>query len=453
MSRAEDDFFAFAGEPLDQPRKRRKKKKSRPDAGAKSPSVGETPPLFEKSPETEVISVEDAKPAAYGDLIEQLGLEASVVEARRPAVVKTKKSRAVEPSTDDLFLKQLDKDVALSQPDAELDELLEKYGSTERTVLFNGKQIPVKQAVFALTVQITLANSESLGFRLRVRSNAQFKTILREIMNQLRAHGRELAAEQAADTDSLVFYIEDQGIILTQDLKVGSLVRSGARLRVNDVGDAFEVVTVLLTDAAARGRKRDTSIEKLLLTDDQAESLDGESDELILTLVDPQRGGQTTAVSARVGTTVKELLDVFLVRMNYPDGLAIDLQHKGLVLDHNTLVSLDLRDNDVLEVLYNIHDLDKFQDQAVSSDEDVIETTTSDNYFSIKLKGRDRKEVRARVNPDTRIEAIARFYLQKCGLGPETQVRLIFDDEALDPGQTVGQTELEDDYLVDVEII
>ncbi|KAG7791674.1 hypothetical protein KL910_001800 [Ogataea haglerorum] len=454
-SRAEDDFFAFSDEPIAPPKKKRKKKDKRPKTESLSVDIVADEPekgVKEFTKEESAKSESPSSKAQYDTLIEELGLQAVEENVRKSASVKMRKVKAIETNNDDQFLKELDKDIELTQPDGELDEILQKYSSSEQMVAFNGRQIPIKQALFALTVEVALEDDEQIGFHLRVRSNAQFKTILREILKQLELHNRNLPPGWTEDIESLVFYVQDHDIILTQDLRVGSLLLSGARLPLSDAGDAFAITAVLTQEVTARRQRREASLEKLAQSQDHTEDLD--DDELIITILDPQKDNERTSLSAEKGATVKELLDIFLVRMNYPDSLNIELQHDGLVLDKTIPVDFQLRNNDIVEVVYNLEDLESFGEHEVTviSDEDVMESEQSD-YFSIKLKGKDQQEVRAQVNPKTKIRTIAEFYLSKVGLDPNTRIRLIFDCEELDLNANVEHTELDDGYLVDVELL
>ncbi|KAG7891724.1 hypothetical protein KL936_001667 [Ogataea polymorpha] len=454
-SRAEDDFFAFSDEAIAPPKKKRKKKDKKPTSENSTVDIvaherQKGPQEFAKEESTK--SESPSNKAQYDNLIEELGLQTVEENVKKSVSVKMRKIQTTETNNDDQFLKELDKNIELTQPDGELDKILQKYSSSEHLVTLNGRQIPIKQALFALTVEVDLEDDEQIGFHLRVRSNAQFKTILREILKQLELHNRKLPAGWTDDCESLVFYVQDHDIILTQDLRVGSLLLSGAQLPLSDAGDAFAITAVLTQEAMARKQRREASLDKLAQSQDQTEDLD--EDELIVIILDPQKNNEKTSLSAEKGATVKELLDIFLVRMNYPDSLKIELKRDGLVLDKTMPVDLQLKNNDVVEVVYNLEDLESFEEHEVTviSDEDVMEPEQS-NYFSIKLKGKDQKEVRAQVNPKTKIKTIAEFYLSKVGLDPKTRIRLVFDYEELDLDANVEHTELEDGYLVDVELL
>ncbi|KAK9475112.1 ubiquitin-2 like Rad60 SUMO-like-domain-containing protein [Dipodascopsis tothii] len=56
------------------------------------------------------------------------------------------------------------------------------------------------------------------------------------------------------------------------------------------------------------------------------------------------------------------------------------------------------------------------------------------------------------VRPDSKIARIADHFRKKHGLAASATVRLVFDDETLNPGDTVADTELEDDVTIDVHV-
>ncbi|OWB67551.1 hypothetical protein B5S33_g1223 [[Candida] boidinii] len=74
------------------------------------------------------------------------------------------------------------------------------------------------------------------------------------------------------------------------------------------------------------------------------------------------------------------------------------------------------------------------------------------SHFVINLKGKDGISHKVKVNASTKICNLAKYYLEKSELPPETKIKLIFDDEQLNMNQTVGDTELEEGFLVDVII-
>ncbi|KAF3990260.1 hypothetical protein FT663_01038 [Candidozyma haemuli var. vulneris] len=75
-------------------------------------------------------------------------------------------------------------------------------------------------------------------------------------------------------------------------------------------------------------------------------------------------------------------------------------------------------------------------------------------YFVIGLKGKDNKRIEAEVGPQTKIRALLQHYLKSKDID-ETSVkkaRLVFDDEDLDLDGVVADTELEEDFELQVYI-
>lgn len=81
------------------------------------------------------------------------------------------------------------------------------------------------------------------------------------------------------------------------------------------------------------------------------------------------------------------------------------------------------------------------------------EDKDAEDYFKIGLKGEDNKKVFVQVNPETQISKIVEYYLTQKNLPQTTKVRLVFDDEDIELDQTVGDTELEEDFTVEVYIL
>lgn len=75
-------------------------------------------------------------------------------------------------------------------------------------------------------------------------------------------------------------------------------------------------------------------------------------------------------------------------------------------------------------------------------------------YFIIGLKGKDNKRIEAEVGPQTKIRALLQHYLKSKEIDERlvSKARLVFDDEDLDLDGVVGDTELEEDFEVQVYI-
>lgn len=116
-------------------------------------------------------------------------------------------------------------------------------------------------------------------------------------------------------------------------------------------------------------------------------------------------------------------------------------------------------DDEIEEVPY----IDSSDDDAVfvdnSSPKDDINKSaimvedTEDN-FVIGLKGKDNKRIEVRVSPTTKIMNLLTHYCTISNIKVSSvdfkQAKLIFDDEELDLNDVVGNTELEEDFEVQV---
>lgn len=75
-------------------------------------------------------------------------------------------------------------------------------------------------------------------------------------------------------------------------------------------------------------------------------------------------------------------------------------------------------------------------------------------YFVIGLKGKDNKRIEAEVGPSTQLRSLLRYYIlaKKLNVADESKCKLIFDDEQLDLDSFVRDTELEEDFEVQVHV-
>jgi hypothetical protein len=86
--------------------------------------------------------------------------------------------------------------------------------------------------------------------------------------------------------------------------------------------------------------------------------------------------------------------------------------------------------------------------KAVEPDED-----DDSEYFKIGLKGEDNKKLIILVSPATKIADLVKYYLTQKELPLTSKVKLVFDDEDIEVSGTVADTELEEDFTVDVYIV
>lgn len=86
-------------------------------------------------------------------------------------------------------------------------------------------------------------------------------------------------------------------------------------------------------------------------------------------------------------------------------------------------------------------------------DAEILTATKPDEksgFFIIGLKGKDNKRIEVEVSPATKIRSLLDFYLKEKGLSETANCRLVFDEEELDLNTVVGDTELEDEFEVQV---
>ncbi|KAI7830584.1 ubiquitin-2 like Rad60 SUMO-like-domain-containing protein [Gamsiella multidivaricata] len=87
-------------------------------------------------------------------------------------------------------------------------------------------------------------------------------------------------------------------------------------------------------------------------------------------------------------------------------------------------------------------------DEPVEVEDDEAEV----EYLHIKLRGKDTTDEKIRVKKTTTVFAILSHYKRIKKISADTPVKLEFDDEAIDPSMAVGETEIEDDDMLDVRV-
>lgn len=85
---------------------------------------------------------------------------------------------------------------------------------------------------------------------------------------------------------------------------------------------------------------------------------------------------------------------------------------------------------------------------------DAEEEGSADGYFRVVMKGKDNQNVEVQVNAETQVRKMAEYYGKQRGLAADkiAAITLLFDDEELDMDSVVGDTELEEDFTIDVYI-
>lgn len=75
-----------------------------------------------------------------------------------------------------------------------------------------------------------------------------------------------------------------------------------------------------------------------------------------------------------------------------------------------------------------------------------------DDGFRISMKGKDNVSLQVMVNPDTKIEKLIEYYRAQRNIPATAKVMLEFDDEELNPSDAIQDTELEEDFTIDVHV-
>lgn len=104
--------------------------------------------------------------------------------------------------------------------------------------------------------------------------------------------------------------------------------------------------------------------------------------------------------------------------------------------------------------LTNTESDQEFDDSIYKENEgiDDIIATDGKSSFKVGLKGQDNKRIDVLVLKETKIQKLLLYYLKTKNLDTtlKPNMKLIFDDEPLDLDDVIGNTELEDDFEVQV---
>ena len=103
-----------------------------------------------------------------------------------------------------------------------------------------------------------------------------------------------------------------------------------------------------------------------------------------------------------------------------------------------------------------IEDEDDYEVTQIIEDETEAYKKGEDLFFVIGLKGKDNKRINVQVSQDTLLRKLLLHYLKEKKIDEKTvdmkKAKLIFDDEPMDLDGRVGDTELEEDFEVQVVI-
>ncbi|KAJ2433557.1 hypothetical protein IWW46_006348, partial [Coemansia sp. RSA 2440] len=96
-----------------------------------------------------------------------------------------------------------------------------------------------------------------------------------------------------------------------------------------------------------------------------------------------------------------------------------------------------------------VRELQQTGDTQILTSEPVYEQSAqSTQGIRIKIRDKAGRDTLLLVTAATKVQAVVENYCKLAQLPPNTRVRLEFDDEALDPNDTIGSTEIEDDDML-----
>ncbi|ODV82727.1 hypothetical protein CANARDRAFT_10256 [[Candida] arabinofermentans NRRL YB-2248] len=506
MFKAEDDFFAFdeeeASPPSHQPHKKRKKDKKKKhrsivaidDASndqhlnvstlsrSGSSLSGSRPGSSSKT--TSNLNNDNSTVNKDDDIFSMLGLSnvprSSKVlnnpNSKRTSTKSPSLSRDHVSNQDDNkdlnFLKSLDSQISnTGGHDEEVKALLARHTNTNTIefIKLKGQSVRLKSVWFNLKIITKLPGTDSLTLDMRMKGTSSIKKIVSHTLDAIKQFTNR-HHEMFDYEEYLVFYIEKANMILNQVLRVGSVVQLGYEAPLNEQGDGYYVEVILTTEGEAKILKKLSALDKK----DQDPDFNNpklDEDQIQLILVDKFNTSNPVNILIKRTTRIAELIDVYLMRMNYPENLSVELYiHEDTLLDRSIVISESvLQNNDKLRVVYDESELKDLisnrqngwdDDDGAESDDEFgigsINKVTTENvvaepqYFTINMVGKDKKSVKVQVNPNTQVSTIAEYYLKKAGLPAKTKVKLEFDSEPMRLVDTVGDYELEDDFMVDV---
>ncbi|KAI0460985.1 hypothetical protein LJB42_001314 [Komagataella kurtzmanii] len=159
-------------------------------------------------------------------------------------------------------------------------------------------------------------------------------------------------------------------------------------------------------------------------------------------------------------TPLKRVQEYYLLVMGYPRALSTNLSYQEMPISrYSTIEESEIRKNTILHIDYEEKDLQALREQTEDHEESLLiddivkDEKETDRQFFIHMKSGDGKEpIKVSVNKNTPISFIKDYYLSTQGLPSSTKVQLLFDDESLNMSSKVGDTELDEDFLIDVVI-
>lgn len=409
----------------------------------------------------------------------------------------------------DEFLTSINSYVSeIKAKDNEIQTLLKSHQQEE--IKINGIVYTPKTIKFELHIDIQAAGQVSGSYDLQVKGSTKISKIVNTLMPLFNKEANPKVL--MCDWDKLVLYIKNLNIILSQSLKCTSLLGYRNQLTTLQNGSQYEVYGIIMTEAHAKSIYSDESLKKLRKSSFENAANNDSDDTLInITIEDPQKELKPDIVklddevideviddkrkpnekvflvlSVPKNIPVSELLVLYKYKSFLPNDLNAKLKLENTFLDPNkTLEELEIKDNEILEINYNENDLNELQniignngmitetndDNKDDDDEDEDdlgyvnnmktneleisnpENSKSNAGFVIFIVGKDKKRYMVEVRPTTRISEIAKFYKDKAKLPETANIRLVFDDDDLDFNSNVGDTELEEEFMIDVIVL
>ncbi|KAG0675239.1 hypothetical protein C6P40_001840 [Pichia californica] len=390
----------------------------------------------------------------------------------------------------------------LKAKENEIQNLLESYQRDEVTI--KGVVYQAKSVKFELHIDIQAAGQVSGSYDLQVKASTKIGKIINKLMPLFNEGANPQCTQE--EWGSLVMYIQKLNIILNPSLKCMSLLGYKNLLDISKHGADFEVFALITNEAYAemlhsqenikRQQKSTPDLEnqlanddifiKIIIEDPQKEKIneviDVDKTSLQEESEEPKRIFSLT-LSVSQGIPISELLQLYKYKASLPIDLRTNIQQNGINLDvTKTLVELQIKNDQVFQISYSIDELLELQtmmenndfnandddDDDDDDDEDendakdfsekneqesaTIESENAGPGFIIFVVGKDKKRYKVHVRPNTKILDISNFYKEKAGLAPDTKIDLLFDDEKLDMNGIVADTELEEDFMIDVVI-
>lgn len=383
-----NDFFAY-DEPVEKIKKRKRKKASTVTRSNSNPtlSTGET---------TKDLSSSDSTP--------------SPIEVRTPKPERTSSLlREVTPPPPEVTLALQNRDSQNTQPKLsdELDELDEgdilitRFNSTIRETIPLAPTSELRRSkpklkgskdIFKLTVNLERVNLD-VSLELRVTGSAKVEKIVDGIVDKF--------------SFELVDYRKDDLLLVFKKVKLPRLMKICAILELS----------------------------KNIVRDSE-----GEYSEISLFLVPESEFDlwKTQESSNSVGTKRQEEKEEEEVEAEAEEGIEEEIQ---------TIRNNNKDDDDAKKMSkLDIRELEKMASDMKKLENGIVEVVN--NSFSVYLKSSEKNKMKCKINPQMKVSEIKQIFLNEF---PEIKdCKLMFDDEEMDLDAFVKDTELEDDYLVDV---